>query len=73
MHYRENNEQEMTIKKRKKMKAPSRLAMKMFVSALKNKKGATDKEKEMADKIATSYDISDIKYIEPIVEYLGEK
>ncbi len=53
-----------------KMKAPSRIAMKMFVSALKNKKDATEKEKVMAEKMASSYDISDIKYIEPIVAYL---
>lgn len=55
------------------MKAPSRLAMKMFVSALKNKKDATEKEKVMAEKMASSYDISDKKFIEPIVAYLGEK
>ena len=54
------------------MKAPARLAMKMFVSALKNKKDATEKEKIMAEMIASTYDISDIKYIEPIVSYLGE-
>ena len=53
-----------------KMKAPSRLAMKMFVSTLKNKKDATEKEKGMAEKMASSYDISDIKFIEPIVAYL---
>ena len=54
------------------MKTPSRIAMKMFVSALKNKKDATEKEKVMAEKMASSYDISDIKYIEPIVMYLGD-
>ncbi len=54
-----------------KMKTPSRIAMKMFVSALKNKKNATEKERVMAEKMASSYDISDIKYIEPIVSYLG--
>ena len=56
-----------------KMKTPSRMAMKMFVSALKNKKNATEKERVMAEKMASSYDISDVKYIEPIVKYLGEK
>ncbi|MCR5099651.1 MAG: flavodoxin domain-containing protein [Lachnospiraceae bacterium] len=55
-----------------RMKAPSKLAMKMFVSALRNKKDATEKEKIMAEKMASSYDISDIKFIEPIVSYLGE-
>lgn len=56
-----------------KMKAPSRLAMKMFISTLRNKKDATEKEKAMAEKMASSYDISDVKYIEPIVAYLLEK
>ena len=53
-----------------KMNGPSRLAMKMFVSALKKKKDQTEEEKIMAEMIATSYDISDEKYIEPIIEYL---
>ena len=39
----------------------------MFVSVLKNKKDATEKEKIMAEKMASSYDISDIKYIEPVI------
>ena len=55
-----------------KMKAPYKLAMKMYVSFLRNKKDATDKEKEAAEIMSSSYDISDIKYIEPIAEYLGE-
>lgn len=53
-----------------KMNAPSRLAMKMFVGALKKKKDATEAEKTMAQMISSSYDISDKKYIEPIVDYL---
>lgn len=53
-----------------KMNGPSKLAMKMFVSALKKKKDQTEEEKIMTKMIATSYDISDIKYTEPIVEYL---
>ncbi len=56
-----------------KMKAPSRIAMKMFLSALQKKKNATEKEKGMAEKMASSYDISDMKYIEPIVSYLEGK
>ena len=56
-----------------KMKAPSRIAMKMFVSVLKNKKDPTEEEKIMAEKMATSYDISDIKYIEQIISYLEDK
>ena len=52
------------------MNVPSRLAMKMFVSMLKKKKDATEAEKTMAQMISSSYDISDKKYIDPIVEYL---
>ncbi len=56
-----------------KMKAPSRFAMKMFVRMLK-KKDATEEERTMAQAVSKSYDISDIKYTDPIVEYLeGEK
>jgi hypothetical protein len=51
-------------------KAPSRMVLKMFVGALKKKKDATEDEKRMAEMISSSYDISDIKYIEPIVEYI---
>ena len=53
-----------------RMNAPSRLAMKMFVSALKKKKDPTEEEKIMTEMVATSYDISDEKYLEPIVDYL---
>ncbi len=53
-----------------RMNAPSRLAMKMFVSALKKKKDPTEEEKIMTQMVATSYDISDEKYLEPIVDYL---
>ena len=45
----------------------------MFVSALKNKKDQTEEEKIMAEKMATSYDISDIRYIEQIIFYLEDK
>ena len=53
-----------------KMNAPSKMAMKLFVSSLKKKKNQTEEEKIMAEMIATSYDISDKKYLAPIVEYL---
>ncbi|AOZ96758.1 flavodoxin domain-containing protein [Butyrivibrio hungatei] len=55
-----------------KMSAPTRITMKMFVSAVKNKKDATSEQKEMFERMASSYDISDIKYIEPIAAYLTE-
>ena len=45
--------------------------MKMFVGSLKRKKNATEEEKTMVRMISSSYDISDIKYIEPIVDYLS--
>ena len=54
-----------------KMKAPSRLAMKAFAATLKKKKNASQKEKDMAEMISHSYDISDEKYIDPIVKYLS--
>ena len=44
--------------------------MKMFVGMLKKKKDATEAEKTMAQMIASSYDISDIQYTDPIVDYL---
>ncbi len=55
-----------------KMNTASRLAMKMFVSALKKKKDPTEDEKIMVKMISDSYDISDIKYIEPIAEYIED-
>ena len=53
-----------------RMNTPSRLAMKMFVSALKKKKDPTEEEKIMTEMVAKSYDISDEKYLEPLIEYL---
>ena len=53
-----------------KMSAPSRLMMKMFIKTLKSKKDKTEAEQEMIKMISASYDISDKKYIEPILECL---
>ena len=53
-----------------KMFTPSKLAMKMFIKALKAKKDKTETEQEMIKMISSSYDISDKKYIEPILECL---
>ena len=53
-----------------KMSTPSKLAMKMFIKALKAKKDKTETEQEMIKMISSSYDISDRKYIEPILECL---
>ena len=43
------------------------------IACVHGKMKPAQKEKVMAEKMASSYDISDIKYIEPIVAYLGEK
>ena len=52
-----------------KMKGPSKLAMKMFASALKKRKD--EKSRQVGEYISSSYDISDVKYIEPVVAYLN--
>lgn len=54
----------------KKMSTPSKLMMKMFIKTLKVKKDKTEEEQEMIKIISASYDISDKKYIEPILECL---
>ncbi len=53
-----------------KMSAPSWLMMKMFIKTLKAKKNKTETEQEMIKMLSTSYDISDKKYIEPILQCL---
>lgn len=54
-----------------RMSGTSKLMMKMFVSALKAKKNQTEAEKLQAEMMSQSYDISDKKYIEPIVDFIG--
>lgn len=54
-----------------KMSLPSKLMMKLFLKALKAKKNPTEAEKEMVKMISASYDLSDPKYIEPILECLN--
>ncbi len=53
-----------------KMSASSRLMMKIFIRMLKAKKEKTQEEQVMIKMISSSYDISDKKYIEPILECL---
>ena len=48
----------------------SRFAMKMLAKSLTSKKDATEKDKQMAQMISHSYDISDKIYIEPILAEL---
>lgn len=54
-----------------KMPAPSKLMMKMLLITLKAKKGKTETDQEMIKMISASYDISDKKYIEPILNCLS--
>ena len=53
-----------------KMSGFSKFMMKMFTTMLANKKDASEAEKNMAKMISHSYDISDKKYIEPILAEL---
>ena len=53
-----------------KMSGFSKFMMKMFTTMLANKKDASKAEKNMAQMISHSYDISDKKYIEPILAVL---
>lgn len=55
-----------------KMSAPSRLMMKIFIKTLKAKKNRTESEEEMVKIMSASYDISDKKYIQPILRCLDE-
>lgn len=56
-----------------KMSAPSKLMMKMFIKALKAKKNKTEADEEMIKMISSSYDISDKKYIQPILNCLEKE
>ena len=53
-----------------KMSTPSKLMMKMFVKMMKAKKDQTEAEQIMVKMLSSSYDISDKKYIDPILQYL---
>ncbi len=53
-----------------KMSALSKLMMKVFLKTLERKQGKTKEEEEMIKMISSSYDISDRKYIQPILELL---
>ncbi len=54
-----------------KMSTPSKLMMKMFLKMLKSKKDKSPADEEMIRMVSSSYDISDKKYIKPIVECLN--
>ena len=54
-----------------KMPIASKTMMKMLVKALKARKNKTEDDMEQIRMMSSSYDISDIKYIEPIINYLN--
>ena len=54
-----------------KMSVTSRTMMKMLLKSLESKKDKTEKDIEQIKMISSSYDISDIKYIDPIVDYIN--
>ncbi len=53
-----------------KMSTSSKLMMKMFIKMLKSKKDKTPEDEDMIRIISSSYDITDKKYIEPIIACL---
>ncbi len=55
-----------------KMSLSSKFMMKIFIKILKNKKEKTKEEEIMIKMISSSYDISNKKYIEPILRCLEE-
>ena len=54
-----------------KMSVKSKAMMKMFVKMLNANKNKTEADLEQIRMVSSSYDISDIEYIEPIIEYLN--
>lgn len=53
-----------------KMNIPGKIVMKMLCKMLERKEDKTEKDIAMANMIKESYDISDKKYINPLVHYL---
>lgn len=56
-----------------KMSAGSKLMMKMFQKMVDAKKDKTEDDIEMLKMISHSYDISDKKYIEPIIKLISKE
>lgn len=54
------------------MSGPSRLLMKLFRKAVNAKKDKTKEDQAMVKMLASSYDITDKTYIEPILNCLGQ-
>ena len=56
-----------------KMPVPSRLMLRMFVKSLRGKKDRTEAEEGALRMLSSSYDISDKKYILPLLACLKEQ
>ena len=56
-----------------KMSLGSKMLMKTFAAMLKGKKNKTEDEAAMAEHVSASCDMTDKKYLEPIIEYLSDK
>ena len=53
-----------------KMNLPSRLAMKLFVKILKSQKNKTPADEAKIKMISSSFDATDKKFIEPIIDFI---
>ena len=53
-----------------KMKFSSRTAMKMFANSLKNNKNSSEDDRKKGEMISRSYDISDKRFIDQVVDYI---
>ena len=54
-----------------KMPVTSKTAMKMYIKMLNARKNKTEEDLLQIKMMSSSYDISDIKYIEPIINYIN--
>lgn len=54
-----------------KMSVPNRMLLKMLKKSLDGKKDKTPQEEEMAQMIGGSYDISDRKYAQPVIDWIN--
>ena len=54
-----------------KMSFGGKIAMKAFAAMMKKKKAETEADKFMAEKLSDSFDISEKKYLDPIISYIN--
>lgn len=53
-----------------RLPVPSRLLLRAFAAAMRSKRDKSEAERVMAEMLSSSYDISDRRYLEPILQYL---